>query len=95
MTELKTDGSQFDLLLGDGDTLKAGTLTLKTYFTPGHTPACSSYLVGDALFAGDTLFMPDFGTARVDFPAGSGHDLYESIKKNYTNYQTDQGLRGA
>ncbi|MEX1099479.1 MAG: MBL fold metallo-hydrolase [Bacteriovoracaceae bacterium] len=79
LKELKTDGSQFDLLLEDGEELKAGSLTLKTYYTPGHTPACSSYLVGDALFAGDTLFMPDFGTARVDFPAGSAHDLYNSI----------------
>jgi len=79
MKDLKTDGSQFDFLLSDGEELKAGTLTLKTIHTPGHTPACSSYLVGDALFAGDTLFMPDFGTARVDFPAGSAHDLYDSI----------------
>lgn len=80
LKNLKADGSQFDLLLEDGEELKAGSITLKTFYTPGHTPACSSYLAGDALFAGDTLFMPDFGTARVDFPAGSAHDLYDSIK---------------
>lgn len=79
LKDLKTDGSQFDVLLEDGEELKAGSVALRTYYTPGHTPACSSYLAGDALFAGDTLFMPDFGTARVDFPAGSAHDLYDSI----------------
>lgn len=80
MKKLKTDGSQFDLLLDDGELVNAGTLSLKVFYTPGHTPACSSYLVGDALFTGDTIFMPDFGTARVDFPEGSAHDLYESIQ---------------
>lgn len=80
LKELKTDGSQFDLLLEDGQVIEAGSLSLKVIFTPGHTPACSSYLVGDALFTGDTLFMPDFGTARVDFPDGSAHKLYDSIQ---------------
>lgn len=83
MQDLKTDGSQFDFLLDENETLKAGTLELKVIYTPGHTPACSSYLIGDALFTGDTLFMPDFGTARVDFPAGSADDLFNSIHKLY------------
>ena len=75
----KTDGSQFDLLLEDGQEIKAGSLTIKSIATPGHTPACVSYLIGDAVFTGDTLFMPDFGTGRCDFPAGSAEELYHSI----------------
>lgn len=74
-----TDGSQFDLLLNEGTLLSAGSLEIKTIFTPGHTPACGSYLIGDALFTGDALFMPDYGTGRCDFPAGSAHDLYTSV----------------
>jgi glyoxylase-like metal-dependent hydrolase (beta-lactamase superfamily II) len=74
-----TDGSQFDLLLNETEILKAGSLELKTIFTPGHTPACASYLIGDALFTGDALFMPDYGTGRCDFPAGSADDLYTSV----------------
>ncbi len=73
------DGRQFDLLLQDGQELKAGSLTLHTLFTPGHTPACASYLIGDAVFTGDALFMPDYGTGRCDFPAGSAADLYHSV----------------
>lgn len=74
-----TDGSQFDLLLNETELLTAGSLVIKTIFTPGHTPACSSYLIGDALFTGDSLFMPDYGTGRCDFPAGSANDLYTSV----------------
>lgn len=74
-----TDGSQFDLLLNEETLLSAGSLEIKTIFTPGHTPACGSYLIGDALFTGDALFMPDYGTGRCDFPAGSAHDLYTSV----------------
>lgn len=74
-----TDGSQFDLLLDEETLLQAGSLSVKTIFTPGHTPACGSYLIGDALFTGDALFMPDYGTGRCDFPAGSAHDLYNSV----------------
>lgn len=74
-----TDGSQFDLLLEEGKILKAGTLEIKTIFTPGHTPACASYVIGEAVFTGDALFMPDYGTGRCDFPAGSAAALYESV----------------
>ncbi len=74
-----TDGSQFDILLNEKDILKAGTLEMKTIFTPGHTPACCSYLIGDCVFTGDALFMPDYGTGRCDFPAGSADELYTSI----------------
>ncbi len=74
-----TDGSQFDLLLNEETTLSAGSLQIKTLFTPGHTPACGSYLIGDALFTGDALFMPDYGTGRCDFPAGSANELYTSV----------------
>jgi glyoxylase-like metal-dependent hydrolase (beta-lactamase superfamily II) len=74
-----TDGSQFDLLLNEGEILKAGSLEIQTLFTPGHTPACSSYIIGDAVFTGDALFMPDYGTGRCDFPAGSADDLYSSV----------------
>lgn len=77
--EFPTDGSQFDLLLNEEEDLKAGSLTIKTIYTPGHTPACGSYLIGDALFSGDALFMPDYGTGRCDFPAGSANDLYTSV----------------
>lgn len=81
----KTDGSQFDQLLKEGDCIKAGTLEFTVFSTPGHTPACSSYLFQDVLFTGDALFMPDFGTGRCDFPNGSAEALYESIhEKLYT-----------
>ncbi len=83
--DFPTDGQQFDLLLEEGDTLEAGTLAIETLFTPGHTPACASYLVDDAVFTGDALFMPDFGTGRCDFPGGSSADLYDSVtQKLYT-----------
>jgi glyoxylase-like metal-dependent hydrolase (beta-lactamase superfamily II) len=74
-----TDGRQFDKLLADEEILSAGSLQVRTIYTPGHTPACASYLIGDAVFTGDTLFMPDMGTGRCDFPAGSSADLYDSI----------------
>jgi glyoxylase-like metal-dependent hydrolase (beta-lactamase superfamily II) len=77
--DFATDGSQFDLLLKDGDTLPLGQLRIKAIHTPGHTPACTSYLIEDAVFTGDALFMPDSGTGRCDFPNGSAADLYESI----------------
>ncbi len=73
------DGSQFDRLLGDGEVFAAGSLKVRAIHTPGHTPACVSYHIGDALFTGDALFMPDFGTGRCDFPKGSAEDLYTSV----------------
>jgi glyoxylase-like metal-dependent hydrolase (beta-lactamase superfamily II) len=75
------DGSQFDRLLKDGDSLAFGDLSLKAIYVPGHTPACMAYEIGDALFVGDTLFMPDVGTARCDFPGGDAKTLYQSIQK--------------
>ncbi len=80
---LKTDGSQFDRLLGDGDSLPAGSLTVEAIATPGHTPACMTYKIGDAIFTGDALFMDDYGTGRCDFPGGSAEDLFDSIQKLY------------
>lgn len=76
-----TDGSQFDHLFADGETYKIGNIEAKAIHTPGHTPACMSHLIGDALFVGDTIFMPDFGTARCDFPGGDAGTLYDSIQK--------------
>jgi glyoxylase-like metal-dependent hydrolase (beta-lactamase superfamily II) len=75
------DGSQFGRLFKDGDTFGIGGLTARVMHTPGHTPACISYLVGDAIFVGDTLFMPDYGTARCDFPGGDAAQLYRSIRR--------------
>jgi len=79
--EFKLDGSQFDVLLKDEDTLQIGALTAKVLAVPGHTPACVAYQVGDAVFVGDTLFMPDVGTARCDFPGGDAKNLYASTRK--------------
>ncbi len=82
--DVPADGSQFDCLFEDGDTLPLGRLTLTVLHTPGHTPACVSYLVDStpgAAFVGDTLFMPDFGTARCDFPGGDARQLYRSIRR--------------
>ena len=79
--DIKTDGGDFDLLLEDGQQLALGNLTIEVIATPGHTPACVSYRIGDAVFVGDTLFMPDFGTARTDFPGGCAHRLYHSIQR--------------
>ena len=75
------DGSQFGHLLNDGDSIQIGTMTLNAMHTPGHTPACMSYQVGDAVFVGYTLFQPDFGTARCDFPGGSAETLWNSVQK--------------
>lgn len=80
--DFPVDGRQFDALLRDGDVLD-GALGVKALHTPGHTPACLTYQIGDALFVGDTLFMPDYGTARCDFPGGSAEVLYESIQQFY------------
>lgn len=77
--EFATDGRQFDKLLNDGESLQAGSLSVRTIFTPGHTPACVTYQIDDALFTGDVLFMPDQGTGRCDFPGGSATDMYRSI----------------
>ena len=79
----KTDGSQFDHLWRDGEEFSIGSLTGKVIFTPGHTPADVSYLIGDALFVGDSIFMPDYGTARCDFPGGDATVLYSSIQDLY------------
>lgn len=80
-TEFQRDGSQFDRLFAEGDEIAIGTLTARVMHTPGHTPACLTYVIGDAAFVGDTLFMPDYGTARCDFPGGSAETLYGSIQK--------------
>ena len=80
-TEFATDGRQFDRLFRDGDTFQVGNIQARAIHTPGHTPACMTYLIGDAGFVGDTLFMPDYGTARCDFPGGDARTLYQSIRK--------------
>ena len=80
-TEFERDGSQFDALFRDGDRIHIGGMEGYAMHTPGHTPACMTYVFGDAAFIGDTLFMPDYGTARADFPGGSARDLYRSIRK--------------
>jgi glyoxylase-like metal-dependent hydrolase (beta-lactamase superfamily II) len=80
-TEFRRDGSQFDRLFTDGDTYRIGTLEARAIHTPGHTPACMTHVIGDAAFVGDTLFMPDGGTARADFPGGDARQLYRSIRK--------------
>ncbi len=81
--DFPTDGRQFDELVREGETVRAGSLEIEVVKTPGHTPACVSYLIGDALFTGDALFMPDSGTGRCDFPGGSAEDMYDSIQKVY------------
>jgi len=80
-TEFQRDGSQFDKLFEDGDTYQIGGLTAFTIHTPGHTPACVTHVIGDAAFVGDTLFMPDGGSARADFPGGDAGTLYDSIQQ--------------
>jgi glyoxylase-like metal-dependent hydrolase (beta-lactamase superfamily II) len=80
-TGQSTDGSNFDRLVKDGERLPLGALEIEVLFTPGHTPACVSYKVGGTVFVGDTLFMPDYGTARADFPGGNARELYRSIKR--------------
>ncbi|MBE0453698.1 MBL fold metallo-hydrolase [Roseovarius autotrophicus] len=80
-TEFQRDGSQFDRLFRDGDTYQVGEMTCFALHTPGHTPACMTHVMGDAAFVGDTLFMPDGGSARADFPGGDAGQLYDSIQK--------------
>jgi len=80
-TEFQRDGSQFDRLLRDGDTLMLGEIPLIALHVPGHTPADMAYVIGDAAFVGDTMFMPDYGTARADFPGGDARDLYRSVRR--------------
>lgn len=80
-TEFARDGSQFDRLFKEGDTFTIGSLDARILHTPGHTPACLTYVIGDAAFVGDTIFAPDSGTARCDFPGGDAHTLYQSIQK--------------
>lgn len=79
--DVTPDGSQFDRLVDEGDELPLGKLAIRVLHTPGHTPACVTFVIGDAVFVGDTLFMPDYGTARSDFPGGSAEALYASIRK--------------
>jgi len=79
--EFVPDGSQFDRLFDDGDVLELGSLKISVMHTPGHTPSCVTYVAGDAAFVGDTLFMPDYGTARTDFPGGDAATLYRSIRR--------------
>ena len=83
-TEFATDGRQFDHLFKDGDTFQIGSLEARAIHTPGHTPACMTYLIGDAGFVGDTLFMPDYGTARCDFPGGDARTLFQSIHRLFS-----------
>jgi glyoxylase-like metal-dependent hydrolase (beta-lactamase superfamily II) len=80
-TDFQRDGSQFDVLFDDGDTYKIGTMDAFVIHTPGHTPACMTHVIGDAAFVGDTLFMPDGGSARADFPGGDAGELYDSIQE--------------
>jgi glyoxylase-like metal-dependent hydrolase (beta-lactamase superfamily II) len=80
-TDVSGDGSEFDILFKDGDAFRIGNLKGEVIATPGHTPACVSYKIEDAVFVGDTLFMPDYGTARADFPGGDARTLYRSIRK--------------
>ena len=81
LKDLATDGSQFEHLFAEAETFSVGDIEAYVIATPGHTPACITYVIGDAAFVGDTLFMPDFGSARTDFPGGSAPQLYESIQK--------------
>ena len=80
-TEFQRDGSQFDKLFADNDEYKIGNINCKVINTPGHTPACTAHVIGNAIFVGDTLFMPDLGSARADFPGGDARQLYRSIQK--------------
>ncbi len=81
MKDLVTDGRQFDRLLADGEEIALGQMKIRVMHTPGHTPACVTYLIGDAAFIGDTMFMPDYGSARADFPGGDAAALYKSVRK--------------
>ena len=81
LTDLPADGSQFDHLFHDGESFSIGDIECKVLYTPGHTPACVTYVIGDAAFVGDTMFMPDYGTARCDFPGGDAARLHDSIQR--------------
>ena len=81
IVDLETDGRQFDRLFSADDAFNVGDIEARVIYTPGHTPACITYVIGDSAFVGDTLFMPDFGTARTDFPGGDAAALYDSIQK--------------
>lgn len=83
-SEFQRDGTQFDALFSDGESIHIGQMRVDILHTPGHTPACMTFVAGDSAFVGDTLFMPDFGTARCDFPGGSSSDLFKSIQKILT-----------
>jgi len=91
-TQFKRDGSQFDRLFADGDTYQVGTMTAFVMYTPGHTPACNTHVFGDAAFVGDTLFMPDAGTARADFPGGDARALFRSTRKILSTLPADTRL---
>jgi glyoxylase-like metal-dependent hydrolase (beta-lactamase superfamily II) len=80
LDDVAVDGSQFDVLIKEGESISFGNLSFKALYVPGHTPACMAYEIGDSIFVGDTLFMPDVGTARCDFPGGSASNLYRSIQ---------------
>ncbi len=80
-SEFQRDGSDFDVLYADGDTFTIGTLPVTVLHVPGHTPACIAYVIGDAVFVGDTMFMPDYGTARADFPGGDARQLFRSLRR--------------
>jgi len=83
LEDCSIDGGHFDVLMKGGERLSAGSLTIEAIHTPGHTPACLTYRIGDALFVGDAIFMPDYGTGRCDFPGGSASALYDSIQRIY------------
>ncbi len=87
-TEFQRDGSQFDRLFADGDSYQIGTMTAYALHTPGHTPACTTHVIGNAAFAGDTLFMPDSGLARADFPGGDARTLYRSTRRAFAASQS-------
>mgnify|MGYP000944376259 CR=1 FL=1 len=91
-TEFRRDGSQFDRLFKDGDTYTIGSMTAFVMYTPGHTPACTTHVVGDAAFVGDTLFMPDAGTARADFPGGDARTLFRSSRRILETLPADTRL---
>lgn len=91
-TEFRRDGSQFDRLFKDGDTYTIGTLQVRVLHTPGHTPACTTHVMGNAAFVGDTLFMPDGGSARADFPGGDARTLYRSMRRILETLPADTRL---
>ena len=91
-TEFRRDGSQFDQLFQDGDTYQIGSMSARVMHTPGHTPACTTHVIGDAAFVGDTMFMPDGGSARADFPGGDARILYRSMRRILETLSPDTRL---